>query len=92
VNKDALGEVFLPVIRGSPVSIINCLLSTRRHLPVSRTIKTIEPSPETFQKKQQFRKPGAYSLFPVFRVLIAEVLYVVPSAFSVSLYTALITK
>jgi len=32
------------------------------------------------------------SLFPVFRMLIAEVFYAVPSAFSVSLYTTLLMK
>jgi hypothetical protein len=47
---------------------------------------------ELSKKATVFGNRGAYALFPAFRVLIAEVLYAVPSAFAVSLYTALIMK
>jgi hypothetical protein len=93
VSKVALGQVFLPVIRGSPVSISHCLY-TRRHLHVFLSIRTQQPSLEIFQKSNSVRKSWTISCkgtitFPVFRMLIAEVFYAVPFAFSVSLYTAL---
>ena len=52
---------------------------------------------ELSKKATLFGNRGAldvkvFTLFPVFTVLIAEVFYAVPSAFYVSLYTALIME
>jgi len=58
VSSLALGQVFLPVIRGSLVSINHCLLYTRCHLHVSFSIWTNEPSLGIFQKSNCVRKSG----------------------------------
>ena len=57
VSKVALGQVYLPVIRGSPVSISHCLY-TRRHLHRSLSIRSNEPSLGIFQKSNSFPKSG----------------------------------
>ena len=68
VSTVAVGQVFLPVIRASPVSIIHCLLYTRRHLHVSLTIRTNGPSLGTFQKSNSFRKSGSIRCKGVYTV------------------------
>jgi len=57
-EQSGTGQVFLPVIRGSPVSINHCLLYTRCHLHVSLSIWTNEPSLGIFQKSNCVRKSG----------------------------------
>ena len=86
-EQSGTGAGFSPVIRDSPVSINHCLLYTRRHLHVSLSIRTNEPSLGPFRKKAtvfgNLEPLGVKvpSLLPVLRMLIAEVFFAVPSAF-----------
>ena len=59
VFKQALGQVCLPVLQFSPVSIIPPTLRTHLHLHVALTRRPNKRSLETFQKATPFRKSGS---------------------------------
>jgi len=56
VDKEALEQIFLPVLHFSPVSNIKPMLHTHHHLHVTITGRTNGRSLGTFQKTMIFRK------------------------------------
>jgi hypothetical protein len=59
VDKVALGQVFLQILRFSPVSIIPPILHTHLHLHLAITGRIKGRSLGTFQKAMLFRKSGS---------------------------------
>jgi hypothetical protein len=59
MDKVALGQVFLPVLRFPPVSVIPSVFHIHFHLHVALTRRTNGRSLGTFQKAVLFRKSGS---------------------------------
>jgi len=58
-DKVSLGQVFLRVLRFSPVNIISPVLHTHVHLQVVHTRRTNGRRRKNFQKAMLFKKSGA---------------------------------
>jgi hypothetical protein len=69
VDKVALGQIFLIVLRISPVSIISPVLHTHFHIHVALTSRTARRSVKTMQKAMLFRKSESIFIEKCFQFL-----------------------